>query len=335
VLLALAVNAGYALLGPNFHAVLPGQIYRCAQPSPVELEQRVRRYGIRTVVNLRGCGDIFPWYLEECRATHRLNLSQEDVSLSAGRLPSVHELRRLVEVLDRSERPILMHCRRGADRTGLASAIVLLLYSDADLSRARRELGMRYGHVALGKTAQLNGFLDLYEEWLSERGQAHSPEVFRRWVGKEYCPAECRCTVELCSPLDVVPAGRPFGVTLRVRNTSIRPWRLRRGTNAGIHAIAVVYTADYCTAGTGRGGLFDGVVAPGEGVELTVPLPALPAGRYRLMADMIDEQHCWFMQTGSEPVEKEFTVRGQEAAAGGRPASAGLAGLANQLAPGR
>jgi hypothetical protein len=63
--------------------------------------------------------------------------------------------------------------------------------------------------------------------------------------------------------------------------------------------------------------MFDAEVAPGESIDLTLPVPAprVP-GRYLLTADLIDEQHCTFFQAGSEPLEWEFDVREQEAAAG-------------------
>jgi hypothetical protein len=244
-------------------------------------------------------------------------------------------MRRLVEVLDHSERPVLLHCRRGADRTGLASAVILLLYSEAGLTRARRELGLRYGHLALGRTGQLNRFLDLYEEWLGRQGREHTPAAFRLWVGGGYCPAECRCAIELLTPLEHIRAGRPFGLDVRIRNTSLGPWQLRRGTNAGFHAVYSLFQFGVGSHGPWRAGLYDAEVPPGAAVDLTLVLPALQPGRYRLVVDMTDEQHCWFMQAGSEPLEQEFEVREQEAAARGRPGPAGLARLADRLAPGR
>ena len=83
-----------------------------------------------------------------------LDVCQEDLCFSAGRLPAVAEMRRLVEVLDRSERPLLFHCQRGTDRTGLASAVALLLLTDRPYDEARRQLGLRYGHVALRRHGQ-------------------------------------------------------------------------------------------------------------------------------------------------------------------------------------
>ena len=47
------------------------------------------------MINLRGCCTPNPWYLDECRVTQRLDVSQEDICFSAGRLPSVPEVRRL------------------------------------------------------------------------------------------------------------------------------------------------------------------------------------------------------------------------------------------------
>ncbi|HXG12935.1 MAG TPA: tyrosine-protein phosphatase [Gemmataceae bacterium] len=309
LLLALGANAAYVMIGPNFHAVVPGQVYRCAQPSGDELERLIRRYGVRTVINLRGCCPPLPWYLDECRATHRCNVAQEDVTLSAGRLPSIHEVRRLVDVLDRSEYPVLIHCRRGADRTGLAAVAALLLRSDIPLAQARRQLSLSYGHVAVGKAAYLNQFFDFYEEWLDRQGLEHSPAVFRRWARREYCPGVCRCELELLEPLEAVPPGRPFAVRVRARNTSFRTWRLRRGTAAGVHASYVVYNHHQHKAASGEGGLFEAEVPPGRSIDLTLALPALKPGRYRLLVDMTDGQHCWFLQTGSEPLEQEFVVR--------------------------
>src|SRR5437879_788301 len=111
--LALGTEAFRVFLGSNLHVILPGHAYRSAQLTANELEQVVRAYGIRTVINLRGCCDPWPWYLEESRVTHRMQIEQEDICFSSGRLPSTTELRHLVEVLDRTEYPVLFHFRRG------------------------------------------------------------------------------------------------------------------------------------------------------------------------------------------------------------------------------
>jgi protein tyrosine phosphatase (PTP) superfamily phosphohydrolase (DUF442 family) len=308
--LATAVEAVRVLAGGNFHVAVPGRVYRCAQPSASRLEQLVRTHGIRTVVNLRGCCPNMAWYQDECRVTHQLDVAQEDICLSAGRLPSVHEIRRLVQVLDHTEYPILIHCNRGADRTGLAVTAYLLLHTAADLSEARRHLGLAYGHLSFGKTGQLDRFFDLYAAWLRDQRLEHACVHFRRWAEREYCPGECRCELELIDPPAWVPCGEPTALQLRVRNISLAPWRLRPGINAGIHARYVLYDDQSRGIRMGRAGLFHGEVAPGQTIDLTLALPAVyEPGHYRLFVDMVDEQHCGFFQTGSEPLEWDMEVR--------------------------
>jgi hypothetical protein len=297
------------LVGRNFHTVLPGRVYRCAQPSPEALEEMVAAHGIRTVVNLRGRCDPFPWYLAEARATARLDLGQEDVCLSAGRLPSAVELRRLVEVFDRAEPPLVLHCRRGADRTGLASAVALLLEPGVPLDEACRQLGPRYGHIRVGRTTYLDDFLALYRQWLA--GREHRAALFRHWLLREYTAGACRAELKRVSPAPLVArAGEPSALTIRARNLGVKPWQFRPTANAGFHVGLHVWDETDRQLHMVRSGLRDATVAPGESMDLVVVIPALERpGRYRLMVDLVDEQQCWFFQTGSEPLEEELQVR--------------------------
>jgi len=310
IVAAVGTEAYHVLIGSNFHTVLAGRVYRCAQPSGHDVERRVHDWRIRTVINLRGCCDPWPWYVDEARATHRSNVAQEDIRFSAGHLPSVDEVRRLVEALDMVEYPILLHCRRGADRTGVASAVVLLLQTPATLDQARRQLSARYGHVAVGRPAFLNTFFDLYQEYLESRGLAHAPEIFRQWAMHEYCPAECRCTLEALGWPTSVDKDEQAIFRIRSRNISMRPWRFCAGSNAGIHGEITVLDELGVMAFAGRAGLFDAQVAPQQSIELTFVIPPIhKPGRYLVQVDMVDEQHCEFRQAGSEVLEQDIEVR--------------------------
>src|SRR5438270_7149991 len=254
--LCLLVEVGNLLFACNAHVVIPGAIYRSSQPSGNDLEWLVRKYGIRTVINLRGGREQQQWYRDECRAANRLGLSVEDFTLSAGHLPPVHEMRRLMEVLDHSEYPVLFHCYRGVDRTGLASALALLLRTDGSLKQGRQALSLRYVHLPWGRTGRLDEFFDLYQEWLQACGRAHSCEAFRTWLEHDYCGGTCSARLELIPPVrlgpeasvlddgnlpwitrrtgdpaaDVVagrlrvPRDKAFALRLRCSNTSIRTW---------------------------------------------------------------------------------------------------------------
>jgi hypothetical protein len=309
LVLALLCESARVLLGSNFHVVLPGRVFRCAQLSGERLQQVVSDHGIRTVVNLRGSCYPLPWYLDESRATHRLKVAQEDVCFSAGRLPSVYELRRLIEIFDSTDYPILLHCRRGADRTGLAATVVLLLQPSSDLNQARRQMSVRYGHVALGRPAHLDTFFDLYAEWLRRRALSHSSRNFRRWALEEYCPGVCRCSLQPLAIPDRIRCGEPALLAVRVTNTSAGSWRLCAGNNAGVHIGFILWDSADRTVATGRSGLFDAEVVPGESIELQLALPVLKTpGRYHCLIDMVEESQGWFHQMGSEPLEKELEV---------------------------
>jgi protein tyrosine phosphatase (PTP) superfamily phosphohydrolase (DUF442 family) len=306
----LGIESWQVLFGRNLHVVVPGRVYRCSQPTRANIEHMVASYGIKTIINLRGCCADVDWYDEECRATRDCDIAQEDINLSAGRLLSTTELRRLVEVLDHAEYPVLIHCRRGSDRTGAVSAVVQLLETDVSLSEARQQLGPRFAHLAIGRLANLDWFLDLYEEWLGQTGQTHSRRAFREWALHQYCPGECRCRFEVLETPREVRLGKPFLVKVRAFNTSIRAWPLRPCATAGIHIRYNLVDRDNRLVAAGQAGLFEALVQPGEWIDLSLPVAAQHlAGSYTLKVDMVGEQHCAFYQAGDEPLFLPVTVR--------------------------
>lgn len=300
----------YIFLGPNFHEVLPGKAYRSSQPSPERLKNMVRRHGIKTVINLRGVCVGQPWYMEQCEAVLELGISQEDLTFSAQRLPSAPELIRLIEVLDRTEYPILLHCRQGADRTGLAAAIIRLLYSEDNLEEALGQVGYRYGHLPVGKTLYMDRFFDLYTHWLRQGGKSHAPPHFRHWIANEYRGAWCQYALEAFVPLqEKAWRGEPLGYRLRVRNTSSHTWHFRPHDLAGIHVGAELLGPDNTLLRMLRAGQFERDVAPNETIEVTLVIPPLESpGRYLLRLDMLDEGHCLFLQAGAQAREEEIVV---------------------------
>jgi hypothetical protein len=308
-----AVEAASILVGRNFHVVVPGIIYRCSQPSADELDRVISQFGIRTVVNLRGCCAPLPWYMGECRVAQRHDVALEDICFSAGRMPPSSEVQRLIQVLDHSEYPVLFHCYHGADRTGLASGVAMLLRTNARLEEARKQLSPRYGHVPWGRTGNLDRFFDLYSQWLAGNGQEHAPNLFRRWVATSYSAGECKASFYLLDRPGgqvLVTLDKPFTLHVRCVNTSAGTWKLRAGNNAGIHCCAIVNDMHGQCVSCSKSGLFDAEILPGQHVDLTFAMqPIRQKGVYHLLVDMIDEQQGFFYQAGSEPLERELVVR--------------------------
>jgi protein tyrosine phosphatase (PTP) superfamily phosphohydrolase (DUF442 family) len=310
-LLILGREPWRVLLGLNAHEVVARMVYRAAQPSAEEMQDLVARYGIRTVVNLRGSCDPSDWFVAEAKTTARLQIAQEDICFSSGRLPSDQELRQLVEAFDRAEYPLLVHCRRGADRTGLASVLYLLLETDAGLVQARRQLGLRFGHVSMSQTAAMDQFFDLYEDWLRSVHLAHTSERFRHWVLHGYRGGGYGYHLDsIVWRKNDIKVAQPFGVQVRVRNTGWKPWRFQPIGSGGFKAGFSLRDDQELEVATGYAGLFDAMVQPGETIDLTLPVPGVVRpGHYRLMIDMLDPEFVWFFQMGSEPFEEEFVIR--------------------------
>ncbi len=297
------------MVGDNLHTVIPGRVYRGTQPTAALVERLVRDYGVRTVVNLRGCCTPLDWYLEEAATAQRLGLNLEDVSFSAVHLPAPGELRLLLEIFDRAEYPIYLHCRHGSDRTGMAAAMILLLQEGVSYAEARRQLGLYYAHLSLGKTAHLDRFFDLYVEWLRTTGREHAPEHFRHWVLEEYRGGWCSGAVESVQPLDAARAGRPISYRVRVRNHGRASLHFRPNMGARVHVAYRVLDAEGKGAREGRAGMLAADVPPGQPLDLTLIIDPLEPGRYYLTVDLVEESHCWFFQAGAEPWEGEILVR--------------------------
>lgn len=306
----------------NLHTVVEGRVYRSAQPGADDLRKLVDQYGIRTVINLRGMArDGDPnakWYFTEAGANHDLNISQEDITLSAGRLPPPDELRRLIDVLDHTEYPIIFHCKSGADRTGLTATIVRLLYTDDTLGAARIQLLPRYGHFRFGRTAAIDQFFDLYEQWLDDQQAEHRPELFRRWATEVYTPGPAQSElVWLDKVPNPIPANEGFSVRLRAINRSNVAWELKPGDQAGIHLAYVVASGPTVAAYRGKAGLFHATIPPGGHVDLTLAVPPLKEpGTYALAAELIDARGSGvpiraysFVQFGDSAILAEVVVK--------------------------
>ena len=171
----------------NFAEVAPG-VFRANHPSP-EMMVRYMRRGIKTVVNLRGVSDEPPYRLEQL-STQRLGITLVDVlGLSAVEAPSREALLAALEAVRAAEKPVLMHCKSGADRTSPIAAVYLLAECGASLPEARRQLSPRFIHFRWTQTGVLDHILDVYETVQARIG-------FEDWLRSEYDGAAIQASFE-------------------------------------------------------------------------------------------------------------------------------------------
>lgn len=131
----------------NFHEVIPGRFYRSAQLSGTALSQDIETYHIRTVINLRGAQPGAGWYEDELAVARAHGVNHVDFTMSAERELTPAQSFALVALMRNAEGPILVHCKSGADRTGLASVMYLQQIAGVDEKTAEWQLTPLFGHL--------------------------------------------------------------------------------------------------------------------------------------------------------------------------------------------
>jgi len=164
----------------NLFRVTPG-FWRAAQPTPTQIG-RLAKQGLRTIVNLRGGREYGSWPLErEACERHGVTLTEFVVrSREAPDRETIHAAKRFFETL---EYPVLVHCKSGADRAGMMSALYLILHEKLPVREAMRQLSWRYGHFRFARTGVLDAFFDAY----LREGEAKGVD-FLTWVDTIYDP---------------------------------------------------------------------------------------------------------------------------------------------------
>ena len=157
--------------------------WRSAQPAPHQVSQ-LARMGIRTIINLRGARYCGSYWLER-QACARNGIHLEDFQIRSRAAPSKAEIFGARDLFQRIEYPMLMHCKSGADRAGLMSALYLIVRENLPVEKARAQLSLKYGHVRQAGTGILDHF---FERYLQDNARAPIP--FFEWVARVYDPIE-------------------------------------------------------------------------------------------------------------------------------------------------
>jgi protein tyrosine/serine phosphatase len=177
-------HAVFRLVWSNFAAVAPGRLYRCNHPTPQRLARLVNRYGLRTLINLRGQSSNGSDALTR-EAAARLGLDFVDMALESRGAPQRDRILRLHDIFRHMRAPALMHCKSGADRAGLAAGLFIMLHGGT-AREALQQLSLRFGHIRQARTGILDAFFHLYAR------DAEGQKPFLDWVCEDYDEAALR-----------------------------------------------------------------------------------------------------------------------------------------------
>ena len=113
MLIGVGGYAGYLVAEHNFHVVLPGQVYRSSRMSPGALTRLMQARDIQSVSSFIGPS------LVESNTVRAMGGTYFDVSHSDRHEATDAQMERIVTILRTAPKPVLIHCKAGADRAGL------------------------------------------------------------------------------------------------------------------------------------------------------------------------------------------------------------------------
>lgn len=166
------------LVYPNRHRIRP-DLWRSAQPLPHHIA-RLAKQGVRTIVNLRGVHTSAAYRIER-EACRDHGIEMVDFEVRSRAAPTREELERIRALFDNITYPALIHCKSGADRAGLMSALYLHLKQGVPIKEAAKQLSLRFGHVRHANPGVLSYFFDRYLADTEEE-----PMPFFEWVETRY-----------------------------------------------------------------------------------------------------------------------------------------------------
>jgi protein tyrosine phosphatase (PTP) superfamily phosphohydrolase (DUF442 family) len=303
-----------AVEGIRASVVIPSEVFRSPQPSTEDLRGLARQLRLKTIVNLRGENPDARWYHDETRAAAEFGLRMVSLSFETFDRPSRTETLALVETLESSPRPILLHCWSGRDRSNWAAGVARLL-EGGSLDDARGGLTALQGHVCEARRCPLHGFFDEYERWLDRSGLRHDGPTFSEWVRDEYYPEPYRAHIATGPlPGPHLRVGDTLRLTVVVGNDSRSTWTAEAGSDSGIR-LGARLLGPFDRVPENPLGRFrsrhgakprdvwrddrDGEWAPGElrAIEVAFDVPDEP-GIWLAQLDMVDERIHWFSDLG-------------------------------------
>ena len=134
----------------RFMTISEGRVYKSAEMSPAELKDKVRQYGIRTVIDLRYPG---PWTDAERQAMQEVGVRY--FSIPSHQVPTDDVVTKFLAVMDETManpeyQAVLIHCEDGTGRSPLFSSLYRVEYEGWSSEVARNHI---YWETGMGNFA--------------------------------------------------------------------------------------------------------------------------------------------------------------------------------------
>ena len=163
--------------------------YRSNQPFPWQILADKNKRGVKTIINLRGIRNCSSFFLEK-ETCERHNIKLINFPVTSRAAPKVETILAAKKLFNEIEYPIIMHCKSGADRAGLMSALYLILHKNVSVIEAKKQLSFKYLHIKHAKTGILDAFFDNYIK-------ENKNKDFLDWVKNDYNPEKLKLSFKV------------------------------------------------------------------------------------------------------------------------------------------
>lgn len=175
VLLVAAIFGGKYVydmhINHNFETITEGKVYKSGVIPPDEIEEYVKKYNIKSIVDLRfpGTGDdvnnpeIPAELIAEKEAVEKIP-GVKYFNNGSDQVPQQHNLDAYFKIMDNPDNyPVLVHCYHGVGRAEMYSALYRIEYEGMDRDEARTSTRFltKWSSFDLGKPK--GDFLHTYE----------------------------------------------------------------------------------------------------------------------------------------------------------------------------
>ncbi len=166
----------------NFRVVTSGKLYRAKQLTPKAFGKYAKTHGITTVLNLRTDQVRKPSWQRQKKEIEKQGCAVVSIPMRGFAYPTPQQVSALLEFFSTTKGPILIHCRRGRDRTGTVAALWRIEYEGADYREAQKELTFwRHGHVGLPMKRFLQLWVNLRKKYgSSDQALKAYSEVYKQ-----------------------------------------------------------------------------------------------------------------------------------------------------------
>lgn len=158
----------------NFHEVSKDTLYRSGQLSASQFDKYIHKYGIKTVINLRGPSPQDKWYKEELASMQKNGVRHFDIDLTATKYVPPAMVDSMIMLASSAPKPILVHCKAGSDRTGLFCAAWRYKIDHQQMKIASKQLSFFYGHIPFFMWSKTDAMDNSFYDYVKENGGLHN-----------------------------------------------------------------------------------------------------------------------------------------------------------------